>query len=372
MKILIDYTQIPLQKVGVGVYAQNLLRSVSALNKDLMLYIVVLEDETGLDGLQNSLFKIIRVPKIFRNLFFRFFLEQFGIPLFVFFKKIDVIHSLHYSIPVLIFRAKRICTIHDLSFFLYPDFHQICKRYYFRFFTIFTIRCADILITVSESTKNDLVKILGADPDKLKTVYHGFEHKDVYCESIINDTLQCFNITKPFILFIGTIEPRKNIINLITAFKGLVEKNYNISLVIVGKKGWFYQEVFRCIADNSLRDKVIFTGYLLEEKKFHLLSRAKIFTYPSYYEGFGIPVLEAMSFGVPTVTSNISSLPEITGGAALMVDPSSIDELIGAMERILNDNGLERELREKGPVQARRFSWEKAAAETLLLYKTMH
>ena len=174
-----------------------------------------------------------------------------------------------------------------------------------------------------------------------------------------------YNIAGDYILFVGTLQPRKNLIRLIEAFSNLQSPISNIQLIIAGKKGWLYEETFRQVEELGLEWKVVFTDYAPEGDLPALLSGASLFVFPSLYEGFGLPVLEAMACGTPVVCSNVSSLPEVAGEAAILVDPLDVEELATAMERVLGDEELRAELTERGFEQARRFSWEKCARQTL-------
>ncbi|MFH1388123.1 MAG: glycosyltransferase family 1 protein, partial [Patescibacteria group bacterium] len=178
-----------------------------------------------------------------------------------------------------------------------------------------------------------------------------------------NDMTDKYYLPDKFILYFGTIEPRKNLIGLIKAFELLKDKN--IKLVIAGTKGWLYQDIFKTASQSKRKKDIIFTGFVKEEDKPYLYNLAQSFVYPSFFEGFGFPPLEAMACGIPTIVSANSSLPEVVGDAALMVNPKNIDELAQAMETVSNDNKVRDQLIKKGLKQALRFSWEKCAQETL-------
>jgi glycosyltransferase involved in cell wall biosynthesis len=232
-------------------------------------------------------------------------------------------------------------------------------------------RLADRVISLSESTLRDFIFLTGARKDKVSVVHLGV---DWTTSSFPNERAELvrkkYGIDGKYLLFVGMIEPRKNVANLILAYDKLLKVNKNYQLVIVGKKGWDYRQVFNLIDDLSLHDKIIFTGFVEEEDKPFIIRGAKIFVYPSIYEGFGMPVLEALSLGIPTVTSNVSSLPEITGGAALLVDPANVDELYSGIKRLLDDETIYQELKKKAVLQARKFSWMKTAQKTIELYKS--
>lgn len=371
MNILIDFTQIPRQKVGVGVYALNLVKQIAKLDLENSYHILIQDDEHSLDSSERNNFKLINIQsKIFRRLIFRLLLEQWVIPYIIIKKKIDIVHSLHYSFPLLTFGAKKIVTIHDMTFFKFPKYHEIIKRYYFGFFIHLVARMADKVISLSESTLRDFISLTGARKDKVSVVHLGV---DWTTSSFPRERAELvkkrYGIDGKYLLFVGMIEPRKNVGNLILAYDKLLKVNKDYQLVIVGMKGWGYRKVFNLIDDLRLHDKIMFTGFVEEDDKPFIIRDAKIFIYPSIYEGFGIPVLEALSLGIPTVTSNVSSLPEITGGAALLVDPANVDELYSGIKRLLDDETLYQELKKKAVLQARKFSWMKTAQKTIELYR---
>ena len=371
MNILIDFTQIPRQKVGVGVYALNLVKQIAKLDLENSYHILIQDDEHSLDSLERNNFKLINIQsKIFRKLIFRLLFEQWVIPYIIIRKRIDVVHSLHYSFPLLTFGAKKIVTIHDMTFFKFPKYHQIIKRYYFSFFIHLVARMADKVISLSESTLRDFILLTGATKDKVSVIHLGVDWAtSSFPRERVEFVKKKYGIDGKYLLFVGMIEPRKNVGNLILAYDKLLKVNKDYHLVIVGMKGWGYRKVFNLIDDLRLHDKIIFTGFVEEEDKPFIIRGAKIFVYPSIYEGFGIPVLEALSLGIPTVTSNVSSLPEITGGAALLVDPANVDELYSGIKRLLDDETIYQELKKKAVLQARKFSWMKTAQKTIELYR---
>lgn len=370
-KIMIDLTQIPIQKTGVGVYGFNLVKSISESDINNIYYIIVQDDENSLNYITNKNFKFIRVKKkLFRKFILRCLLEQFYIPYLIFKFKIDVIHSLHYSFPIVTFGAKKVVTIHDMTFFKYPEMHIRIKKYYFKFFIIIGPKFADKLIFMSQSTLNDFRKLFYLDETKASVIYHGVSQ--LFNPNIdrirINFILNKYKIDKEYLLFLGTIEPRKNIKNIILSYYKLLIKNSDYKLVIAGKKGWHFNEIFELIDELKLKENIIFTGFIDEEDKPFLFAGAKIFIYPSIYEGFGIPVLESISCGIPTITSNISSLPEVVGDAAILINPLNVDELFLSMQKVLNDKNLYNLLKRKSILQANKFNWNKTAQETIKIY----
>jgi glycosyltransferase involved in cell wall biosynthesis len=373
MNILIDASQIPLEKTGVGVYADNLIHAILETDPRNRYTIVIQDDEkTFADVVQRNI-RIVKYPaRIFRKLLFRFILEQIFIPLLSLKLKIDVIHSLHYSFPLVAFGRKRVVTIHDMTFFKYPQVHEPCKIFYFRFFILMAARLASRTIVDSESTHRDFIARTDANPETVTTVLPGrpptFDRPSAAPQAVI--TRERFGICGDYILFVGTLEPRKNLFRLILAFARLVTEGIPVQLLALGKKGWGYDPVYRLIEDLGIGNRIVFTGYVDEDEKRHLMKHAKVFVYPSLYEGFGLPLLEALALGLPSVTSNVSSLPEVAGSAAILVDPNDIEAIYRAIRRVLTDEKLRGELSAAARKQARRFSWRTAAKKTIEVYET--
>jgi len=264
-----------------------------------------------------------------------------------------------------------VVTIYDLSFLLYPESFKRFKRFYLGLFTRLSARRARRIIAISESTKRDVVRLLGVSPEKVEVIYCG---TDGAFRPLPEDRVAAFRskrgLPERFILFVGTIEPRKNVTRLIEAFSTLRPCDFaNLKLVIGGAKGWSYQDVFARVEELGLGGEVMFPGYIPVSELPLWYNAAELFVYPSLYEGFGLPPLEAMACGTPVVTANTSSLPEVVGEAGLTVDPLDIEGLAEAMRRVLGDEALRQEMRERGLQRARDFSWTKTAQETVQVYQ---
>ncbi|WP_051978618.1 glycosyltransferase family 4 protein [Edaphobacter aggregans] len=374
MNVLINATVIARKRAGVGVYAENLIRELVSAKRDAHLFILALSDDEDLDYSDHSNVTMIWAPaKIFRILPLRFvLLEQLILPFLLWKHKIDVVHSLHYSFPLIRFTSKTVVTIHDMTFFSMPEVHVPLKTFIFRRFIKASARWVDSLIFVSRSAEHDYRERFGQPRGSTSVIHHG--KSDLFVPStdptLIADLLSRYSLPASFILFVGTIEPRKNLLRLVNAFATIAASNSNTSLVVAGMKGWLYDEIFENVRRLNLESRVLFTGFVAERDKPTLLAAAAVFAYPSLYEGFGIPVLEALACGTPTVTSNTSSLPEVAGTAALMVDPHNTKEIAAALDRLLNDQTLRAALREASLHQAAKFTWPKAAQQTLDVYKS--
>ena len=268
--------------------------------------------------------------------------------------------------------CKKIITFHDLSFERYPQFFSWRKRLWQKFLMEARREAeeADKIIAVSQSTKDDLINLYGIESKKIKVIYSGVgkQFRPIKKRSATPKLKKKYNLPGEFILYFGTIEPRKNLIGLIKAFELLRDK-HSIKLVVAGTKGWLYQDIFKAAQESKYSQDIIFTGFIEEADKPALYNLAQLFVYPSFFEGFGFPPLEAMACGLSTIVSHTSSLPEVVGQGALMIDPYNIDELAWAMETALTDSNLREQLIKKGIEQAKKFSWPKCARETLKIIR---
>ena len=287
-------------------------------------------------------------------------------------KGIDVFFSPHIFPAALSKNCPSVITFHDLSFRIHPEFYSFSKNFWhFSVNPKKLAKRATKIITVSESTRDDLVNFYGIKPSKIKVIYSGIncESRITNYESRILKIRKKYNLPEKYILYLGTLEPRKNIVSLIKAFEEF-KKTYNLqpttyNLVVAGAKGWLYKNIFEAAKNSPVKNDIIFTGFIDDQDKPALYQSAELFVYPSFYEGFGFPPLEAMACGTPVITSDFSSLPEAVGDAALMINPYDVDQLAMAMREILSDENLKNELIEKGFKQVEKFSWQKCARETL-------
>jgi glycosyltransferase involved in cell wall biosynthesis len=232
-------------------------------------------------------------------------------------------------------------------------------------------RHADVIITISESTKQDLLGIFDGMSGKVHAIPLAADSifRPIKDHSSTRKICSRYRLQMgEYILFVGLLEPRKNVPTLLHAYRDLVDRGIRKQLAIVGRRGWMYDKIFSTLHSLQLKDLVVFTDYVPEEDLPYLYNGACLFVYPSLYEGFGLPVLEAMSCGTPVVTSNVSSMPEIVGDAGLLIDPHDSKQLARAMERIIADKDLDHSLRKSGLQRAADFSWERMAQETLRLY----
>jgi glycosyltransferase involved in cell wall biosynthesis len=261
-----------------------------------------------------------------------------------------------------------VVTVHDLSFLLFPQGFRALNRFYLRHFTRLSVRKARRVIAVSESTKQDLVRCYGLSPAKIDIVHNGV---DASFRPLPAGQVAAFrakrNLPDRFILFVGTLEPRKNVVRLIEAYAHLPSDRP--PLMLVGGKGWLYDEVFARVEACSLTAEVQFVGYVPAEELPLWYNAADLLVYPSLYEGFGLPPLEAMACGTPVVTSTASSLPEVVGQAGLLVDPTDVEALAAAMQQALAERDVRERMRAAGLARAQSFSWQKTASGTVGSYR---
>ena len=373
MRVLIDATGVNREKAGVGVYALNLLDSLTAIPRGIEFFLLLQDDDPEIDFSGRPKVTVIRVPAyLFRRLPLRFLLEQFYLPILLWRLRIDVLHSLHYAFPFFTFGTRRVVTFHDMTFFAMPEMHERLKVIYFTTFMRAMRRLADHAIFISQSARNDYTLRLGFLRGTASVIPHGkgknFRADLEYDKASL---LAKYELAEEFILFIGTLEPRKNLLRLVEAFAELAPCHPALQLVIAGRKGWMINQLYEDVERRGLTGRVVFPGFVDERDKASLLAACTVFVYPSLYEGFGLPALEALACGAPTVTSNTSSLPEVVGDAAVLIDPTDTSALKRAINDLIKTPSLRARLHEKGPIQAAQFSWERTADATILVYRLL-
>lgn len=366
---------------GVSEYTLNLVNALLKLdskNEYRLFYNAAKDISASLRQFDCPNVKIIKksIPnKILNYLFFKFF----NSPKIDKLLKADVFFMPHINFIGLSGKTKSILTIHDLSFLRYPEFFSARKNFWHKMINVKKLVSRfDEIVAVSENTKRDIVDLCGVEPEKIKVIYSGAE--DIYRQMMPNDAKERqeqfkikikYNLPEKFILFLGTVEPRKNIDGLVRAYEILREKNGDLAqykLLIAGGRGWKSKKIYKRRENSKYRDDIKFLGYIEKKDKVYLYNLASLFVYPSFYEGFGFPPLEAMACGTPIITGLSSSLPEIIGNAGLMVDPYNISDLAAAMEKVLIDDDLRNNLIQKGLERVKNFSWEKAAKNYLELF----
>ena len=348
-------------RVGISEYAYQILTSLYKLQeKDSNPYsfVIYLKSEP-LDILPKETswwkYKIVGPKKLW---------TQIGLPFNLFFskKKPDVFLTLtHYSPRFS--PAPTIVSVMDLSFLHYPHTFKKNDLYQLTKWTEYSVKKAKKVITISNSSKDDIIKFYKVPDDKINVVHLGL--KPISMDGP-HKNLSDFGINKKFILFVGTLQPRKNIVSLIKSF-AILPKDLQDShqLVIVGKKGWLYEEILNAPKKFGVEENVLFLESVSDHNLPNLYKKAEVFVLPSLYEGFGLPILEAMRYGCPVITSNVSSLPEAGGEAALYFDPNDINDIEEKIEKVLTDDKLREKMIDRGNTHYKKFTWEKAANEVL-------
>ncbi len=319
---------------------------------------------------------------------------QFGLAQQTFKDKIDVLFVPAHTLPLIRKPGlKTVVTVHDLGAEYLPQTHQLKQRVYLKLITDFQLKSAGYLIAVSRNTKDDLVKKVHINPNKITVIYEGYDKtafKPLKTDEL-KDTLNYYDLERDrYFLFVGTIQPRKNLERLIKAFANflaggasrgapyfyygageqqdpLKPRTKKIQLILTGSKGWLSEEIYELPKKLGIENQVKFLGYVPDKNLPALYSGATALLFPSLFEGFGLPLLEAMACGTPVLTSNLSSMPEISGKAALLVDPYSEEQIAQGINRLFYDQKLKNQLKKLGIAQAQKYSWERCAEETLKL-----
>ena len=372
MKIGIDIrTLLDARPSGVSEYVLNLLKEMFKLDtaNEYRLFYNCFGDCPNLPEFKQANVKLIKYNypnKVLNYLLFKIF----NYPKLDKALAVDVFFMPHLNFIGLSVGAKSLLTVHDLSFLKYPEFFSARKNFWHRLVKAKKLlKRFSLVIAVSENTKRDIVELGGINPDKVKVIYSGVgeEYKKlplINYQFSVKRVRDKYNLPERFILYLGTIEPRKNVDGIIRAYNQLRVMSCELrdyKLIIAGARGWKSENIYREWDKSAFKNDIKFLGYVEPDDKIYLYNLASVFIYPSFYEGFGFPPLEAMACGVPVVASFASSLPEVVGDAALMVDPYNINDLAGALEKVLVDENLKNKLIARGLEQAKKFSWRETA-----------
>ena len=364
MRVGIDARLVYYSQAGIGQYILHLVDGLAKVD-EANEYVLLQSRKDSTTILEKPNFRRVSLwtPSHHR-------LERYALNVELMRLGLDVLHSPDF-IPPHRPSCKSVITVHDLAFLLYPHFlTKESARYYGHIDE--AVRWTDHIIAVSESTKRDTMQHLGVPEEKITVVYEAANaiFRPLDREKARQEVRNRHGVDGPFILFVSTIEPRKNVPTLLRAVWQLQQcYKQNVRLVLAGGRGWLFEDAFALVEELELDDSVHFVGRVSSEDLLYLYNAAEMLAHPAFYEGFGLPPLEAMACGLPPVVSNVASLPEVVGDAGLLVDPHDTDELTVAMWRLLNDSDLRQEMRIKGLRQAERFSWERAARETQEIYR---
>lgn len=365
MHILIDGNTLGNWKAGIGHYTHNLISELAeVLDESDKLFVGICQKL--LDKNSELITKRVPVITTTERSFSRYM--PFS-PHWM--RGFDIYHQPNY-IPH-VFDGKIVTTIHDMSHRIFPQYHPRRRVLLLRAFEN-RLRQADRLITDSEYSRGEIVDLLKVPEDRVTVIYlgAGSQYKPLSISQDRQIELQAkYNLPDQFLLYVGTIEPRKNLERLIEAYYQYKqeEPNSGVKLVLAGGKGWLFEGIFARVKELHLEQNIVFTGYVDSEDLPFLYNMALAFIYPSLYEGFGMPPLEAMSCGTPVISSSTSSIPEVVGEAGILVDPYQVNDLAAAISKVAGSVSLQDELSRKGLEHARLFSWRKCAEETLQVYR---
>ena len=357
---------------GISWYIFNLLKNLAQISVDDFIYSAFLNDPAASRQLSRINLHFSRLPT--QRPIIRIFWEQFVQPLALQRAGVDMLHAMAFVAP-LAAPCPFVVTVYDLSFLRFPDAFRPFNRWYLRQFTANTVKRAQAVITISKSTRQDVINFLGVPPARVHTIYCGVdaEFKPLPPQQIA-DFKASNQLPDDFVLFLGTLEPRKNIDGLISAYAQWRRADPNaLPLVIAGGKGWYTRHIFKKVKTLNLTDSIRFPGYVPQEALPLWYNSATAFVYPSHFEGFGLPVLEAMACGTPVITSTAASLPEVAGteGAAKLINPQDSDALASAIANVCGNRELRAEMSRAGIQRAAQFSWRTTAQQTAAIYRNI-
>ena len=373
MKIAID-ARMGHERVGMGVYVSGLISHLGKIDKENEYFVIVHKGKKADFIPRQQNFIVWETSISYENHFRRDIWEQVYLPWKLHKHRIDVYHGPSYVLPIFA-KNKMVLTIYDMTLFATHDWYNPISRFRVQKLLRASAKKAHKIIAGSENSKRDIIEILRVPEEKVRVIYIGVNdmYKPIDDQHELDSIKARYGITGRFVLHVGSLNPRKNIPRLIDAYGRLpAEILEEYQLVIAGKRSWKSEGIFAKVKQSGLEDRVIFTGFVEDDDLPLLMNAADLLVFPSLYEGFGIPPLEAMACGTPVVASNASSIPEVVGDAALLFDPYNIEEMADAMYRALTDEQLRNELRRKGFERVKLFSWEKAARETLAVYEEVY
>jgi glycosyltransferase involved in cell wall biosynthesis len=354
-----------LHDFGIGTYIRNLLRQLARLDRETEFVLLCrIEDKPALDSLGENFRPVSESAGNYS------FAEQLRIPLALRRERVTLFHAPHYVLPPLV-PCRSIVTIHDCIHLMFPQYLPNRLAFgYARASMGLASRRATRVLTVSESSKRDIIKFFGTAPEKIDVIYNAYDERfglEPRAEDV-ERVRERYQLQDEFVLYAGNVKPHKNLERLIEAFHLVRQGGLDLKLVLIGDEISKYAALRRAVHRYQLHKYVRFLGYLPEETLAVMYRLAGVFVFPSLYEGFGLPPLEAMASGTPVVTSNVSSLPEVAGDAAVLVDPYDPRAIADGIRRVVTDRGLHDELRRKGLARAHQFSWETSVRRVREIY----
>lgn len=365
MRVGIDYTSASRQRAGIGRYTRSLVHALARLDKTNQYALYIPRDARYLEDTRTfpGNFRLTRAPLNERYMVALWQRARFPLPVEVLTGGLDVFYSPDFVLPPTRAR-KKILTVHDLSFKRVPETAVPNLKWYLEGAVPRAVSRADLILADSNATRIDLIELFDAPPERVRTLYSGCDalFRPITDQIELRRVRAAYLLEKPFILHVGTIEPRKNLERLIQAYSRLPHRR-ELELVIAGGRGWMYDEIYAAPQKFGVSASVRFIGFAPDADLPALYSLAELVAYPSLYEGFGLPVLEAMACGAAIVTSNNSSIPEVAGDAAMMIDARDTEAITWAMLRVLDNPRWRATLQHKGIQQAKKFSWTKSAQQ---------
>jgi len=376
MRIAIDYTAAIRQSAGIGNYVRKLVDAM--LEQDTSNQYTLLTSgrptrERPFPTADNVRGRSIFIPDRYLNIIW----YRWRLPLYAtyFSGQVDIYHGPDFALPPIGKTLRKVVTVHDLAFLEHPEYAVPSLAAYLKKVVPEAVAAADVVCTVSQEVSRTLIEHFQPPREKLVVIPNGVSphFRRITDPVLLGATRHKFGLKHPLVLSVGTLEPRKNHIGLIKAFyQAQKKKRGPAMLALAGAKGWLYEETQRLVEELKLEKKVRFLGRVSDLELVTLYSLADVFAFPSFVEGFGVPPLEAMACGAPIITSNTSSLPEVVGDAALLINPHNTGELSGAIMRILENKQLQEELRQKGYERVKEYSWPTSAHKMLSVYQKLY
>ena len=365
MRVAIDARK--LHDFGIGTYTRNLLRYLARIDHDTEYVLLCQKPDLGVAEQLAPNFRTVLEPS--PNYSVR---EQVHVPWLLRRVRPDVFHAPHYVLPPAT-RCRSVVTIHDCIHMMFPQYLPNRAAYAYAKASMWSAaRRSSLILTVSEASKRDILHFFNVRPEKIVVVYNAIDERFrmTPAEEDVARVRERYQLDHGFVLYAGTIKPHKNLVRLIEAFAELRRRGFDeLKLLIIGDEISKLPALRRAVHKHRLHKHVRFLGFLPDETLAILYRLAAVFVFPSLYEGFGLPPLEAMASGTPVVTSNVSSLPEVAGDAAVLVDPYDVESIVDGVRRVLTDPALANELRARGIERAREFSWTRSITRTRELYQ---